>query len=170
MVAKNHSLALLLIFVGAAVAGALGGVAPRVALAQDDVLEANKELVATLYDEIVNNRNFEALLDAVAPGLVEHTSEGDVVHETPEDFVAFTAADMEQVPDEVQVTINYQIAEGDQVVNHLTLNFTESGFSVNGISVFRVEDGKIVEMEEIIDEAAIMTQMGMMPEMGDRDG
>src|SRR5688500_8469813 len=44
----------LLTFVSAVV----GGATPRAALAQDDVLEANKQLVAMAYEEIVNNRNF----------------------------------------------------------------------------------------------------------------
>lgn len=159
--------AALWIVVGAGVAGALGGVAPRVALAQDDVLQANKDLIAMLYDEIVTNQNYEIVLDTVAPGMIEHTSEGDIVHETPEDYLVALTAEMAEIPPGFAITINYQLAEGDLVVSHETISFAEWGVSANGISIFRVVDGMIVEMEEIVDEAWLGEQMGMMPGMGE---
>ncbi len=160
-------IAALLSLVAAVIAGALGGGVPRVAMAQDGVLGANKRLVAALYDEIINNRNYEAALDAVAPGIVEHRREGDVTYETPEDFVTSTAEEIELLPPDLQVTINYQIAEGEQVVNHLTLTLADSGATVNGMSIFRVVNGKVIEMEEIIDELSLLTQLGLMPDMGE---
>jgi glyoxylase-like metal-dependent hydrolase (beta-lactamase superfamily II)/predicted SnoaL-like aldol condensation-catalyzing enzyme len=143
--------------------GAMGGVRPRVAKAQDDDLEANKQLGAEIYDEVINNRNTDALLDYAAPGAVEHRREGDVTYATPEDFVAATTADLEGIPPDMQVTIDYQIAEGDQVLNHLIVEAADEGISVSGFSVFRIVDGKIVELDELIDEAGIMMQMGMTP-------
>jgi predicted SnoaL-like aldol condensation-catalyzing enzyme len=162
----------LVAFVGAAVVGALGGITPRVALAQDDTSteEANKELLAMLYDEIVNERNFEIVQDYVAPGMVEHRREGDVTYATPEEYLAALEEDFAELPPELQVEVNDQIADGDQVVNHLTMTIGDTGISANGISIFRVVDGMIVEMEEIFDEASIMMQMGMMPEMDEDTG
>ena len=162
---RVHWLAVLVV-AGAFVAGALGGATPQVVLAQDDTLEANKALIASLYDEIVNNQNYEIVLDAVAPGMIEHTRDGDIVHETPEDYLAALTEEMAQYPG-LAVTIDYQLAEDDLVANRVTVTLMDGQISTRGMSVFRIADGKIVEMEEILDEVAIANQMSATPGMAE---
>jgi len=150
----------LCVLVASLVGGAIAGITPRVALAQDDAeMKANKELVAKVYDEVINNRNYEVLADYAAPGLVEHRREGDVTYDTPEDYIKSTEADLKDFPADAHLTIDYQLADGDQVVNHFTLTLGDSGVSTKGISIFRVQDGKIVELEEILDEAGLRAQL-----------
>jgi predicted ester cyclase len=63
------------------------------------------------------------------------------------------------------------IAEGDKVVQHWSSTMTHSGefmglpatnkrFSITGISIYRVVDGKIVEYWVEMDRAGMLRQLG----------
>ena len=66
------------------------------------------------------------------------------------------------------------IAEGDKVVTRLTITGTQTGtlqgipptgkkFSMRGIDIFRVVDGKIVEHWDAVDQLGMLQQLGVIP-------
>ncbi len=71
-------------------------------------------------------------------------------------------------------TIEETIAEGDKVVVRFTAQGTHTGdlmgmppthkqFKVGGMSILRIENGKVIEFREEFDEMAMMQQLGAIP-------
>jgi predicted ester cyclase len=84
----------------------------------------------------------------------------------------FIVASLAAFPD-VRVTIEDEIAEGDRVVHVWRIGGTLQGDILGiaptgkhgewpGISVYRVADGKIVDLWSISDESIMMQQLGIM--------
>jgi predicted ester cyclase len=82
---------------------------------------------------------------------------------------AFRAA----FPD-LQLTIHHEIAEDDLVVHHWTMTGAHDGefqgirptgkaLTRTGITIVRVEDGKIVERWANVDVLGILAQLGVVP-------
>lgn len=66
------------------------------------------------------------------------------------------------------------IAEGERVVTHFTFSGTHDGkfmgipatgkqFSITGIAIVRIADGKLVEWWENADVMGLMQQLGVLP-------
>jgi predicted ester cyclase len=77
----------------------------------------------------------------------------------------------------VRSTIEDLIAEGDKVVARWTSHATHQGeymgisptgeeVEFTGISVYRIEAGKIAESWSVEDELGLMRQIGVVPELG----
>ena len=75
---------------------------------------------------------------------------------------------------DLQYTVEDQIAEGDKVVTRYTASGTHRGelmgiaptgsrVEITGISITRVEDGKIEEIWETHDALGMMRQLGVIP-------
>jgi predicted ester cyclase len=70
------------------------------------------------------------------------------------------------------------VAEGDRVTKVWTANCTHKGelmgipatgiqITVKGIEVFRIADGKIMELWSSMDNLGMMQQIGIIPRMGE---
>ncbi len=75
---------------------------------------------------------------------------------------------------DVRANIEYLIAEGDKVVDHWTVSATHNGdfmgipstgksIRLTGTDIFRLADGKIVEIWHVEDIAGLMQQLGALP-------
>ena len=75
---------------------------------------------------------------------------------------------------DLQYTVEDQIAEGDKVVTRYTASGTHRGelmsivptgsrVEITGISITRIEDGKIEEIWENYDALGMMRQLGVIP-------
>ena len=132
--------------------------------------ENNKSIILRLFDEVMKGNL------AIADELITEDYAQHSVFDIPNGrerfkqfFMAFAAA----VPD-AQFVVEDVIAEGDKVVTRLTVSGTQTGelqgipptgkkFSMKGIDIFRVEDGKIVEHWDAVDQLRMLQQLGVIP-------
>ncbi len=131
----------------------------------------NKELVRR-YREIHNTNRLDQLDQIVARDLISHNMmpglpQGiDSAKKSHQMFIA-------SFPDNRYMTDDL-IAEGDYVVERWTTTGTMSGspfmgmpangkkFKVSGVSIYRINNGKIVEHWGEFDQLAILQQLGLM--------
>ena len=132
--------------------------------------EENKALALRSWESVDNP---DTLDEVYAPDVVWHNPEGDIQGlEEAEQFVAtITTA----FPD-MSTTVEDVIAEGDKVVTRVTIRGTHQGeveeygpptgkqVELEGITIHRFEDGKIVEEWNSYDNLSILQQLGLAPE------
>ena len=136
--------------------------------------EENKALARRSW-EIVTEGSLDTLEDALA----EVYAEDFVLHEPDEDIVGieglkqFVSMIRAGFPD-LRVTLEDAIAEGEKVVSRWTAQGTHQGelmgiaptgnrVTITGITIHRIEDGKIVEEWENWDALGMMQQLGAIP-------
>ena len=136
-----------------------------------EMLEANKELVARYYDEILTKRNLTAFAEIFAPDFQCYTTEGPAVNlEQYKQAVNLTHL---AFPD-LQIAIADQIAAGDKVVTRWTgtgthqgnfLGFPPTGkqFTISAIHIHQISSGRIVGLWEAINLHLILFQLGVLP-------
>ncbi|MSP14630.1 MAG: ester cyclase [Chloroflexi bacterium] len=137
--------------------------------------EQNKEIVRR-YRNAHNSNQLNQLDDIMAPNLISHNlipglpqgrETGKQVHQMA----------LASFPDS-QTRTEEIIAEGDKVVERWTVSGTHSGapfmgrippsgksFTVSGVSIYRIADGKIVEHWGEFDTMNILQQLGAVPGM-----
>jgi steroid delta-isomerase-like uncharacterized protein len=132
--------------------------------------EENKALAHRSWESVDNP---DTLDEVYAPDVVWHQPEGDIQGlEEAEQFVAMITT---AFPD-MSVTVEDVIAEGDKVVTRVTIRGTHQGeveeygpptgkqVELEGITIHRFEDGKIVEEWNSYDNLSILQQLGLAPE------
>ena len=132
--------------------------------------EENKALARRSWDAVDN----PDLLDEVyAPDVVWHNPDQDThgIEEAKRYIGMFTSA----FPD-MSATVEDVIAEGDKVVTRVTFRGTHQGeveafgpptgrqVEGEGITIHRIEGGKIVEEWNSYDNLSILQQLGLVPE------
>jgi steroid delta-isomerase-like uncharacterized protein len=145
------------------------------ASAQQNTLEANKNVVRQ-FQAAVNAQNLAAFDTLVAPNIVDHNPSPGQKQDLAgfkESFKPFFAA----FPD-LKVGLDADlVAEGDMVAYRWTLRGTQTGelrgipptgkFAVmDGITIMRVEDGKIVAGWHSYDMLGLLRQSGWVPAPG----
>lgn len=132
--------------------------------------EENKALARRSW-EAPDNLN---IIDEVyAPDLVWHDP-GQEIQGT-EEAKRYISMYKSAFPD-LSVTVEDEIAEGNKVVTRWTIRGTHQGeieefgpptgrqVEMKGISISRIEGGKIVEEWNSYDNLAVMQQLGLVPE------
>ena len=132
--------------------------------------EENKALVRRAW-ELVDNPD---IIDEVyAPDVVWHEPDQEV--QGIEEAKQFIGTYKTAFPD-LHATVEDVIAEGDKVVTRVTLRGTHQGeieefgpptgkqVDVKGITISRIEGGKIVEDWDSYDNLSFMQQLGLAPE------
>ena len=134
--------------------------------------EENKEKARRSW-EIANQRNPDLIEEVYPPDFVWHEPDQDIRgYEQAKQFVStFFAA----FPD-LNITVEDLIGEGDKVVSRYTIRGTHQGetedfgpptgrqIELEGITIHRIEDGKIVEEWERYDNLSLLQQLGLAPE------
>jgi steroid delta-isomerase-like uncharacterized protein len=134
--------------------------------------EENKALARRSW-EIVSQRNPDALEEVYTADSVLHEPDQDLqgVEEAKQYLSMYLAAFPGQT-----VTVEDVIAEGDQVVTRWTLRGTHQGeveefgpptgrqIELKGITISRIEGGKIVEDWDSYDNLSLLQQLGLVPE------
>lgn len=131
--------------------------------------EQNKAIVRRLVDAPVASDQ-AALKELLAPDFVAYQTYGTQNREAflqhLNDFlVAFTDS---------HFAVEEQVAEGDKVVTRTTWHATHSGdfqglpptgkqIAISGITIVRIQDGKIVESRALFDQMSMMQQLGLVP-------
>jgi steroid delta-isomerase-like uncharacterized protein len=132
--------------------------------------EENKDLARRSW-EIVSQRNPDLLEEAYAADIVWH--EPDQVVRGLEEAKQFYSMYLSAFPD-FNATVEDVIAEGDKAVTRWTIRGTHQGeieefgpptgkqVEIKGITIHRIEDGKIVEEWERYDNLSVMRQLGLV--------
>ena len=132
--------------------------------------EENKTLARRSWEFLDNP---DILEEVYVPDLVWHEPDQDVRgHEEARQFVTMYKT---AFPD-LNVTVEDAIAEGDMVVTRHTVHGTHQGeieefgpptgrqLELKGITIHRIEDGKIVEEWERYYSLDILQQLGLVPD------
>jgi steroid delta-isomerase-like uncharacterized protein len=135
-------------------------------------IESNKAIVARLYDEVFNGRDLGVLPELATLDYDEH------------DPLPGQGTGLDGLRDRVQAiisgfgerfTVEDVVAEGDRVVVRWTGSGTHVGefmgipptgksFTIAGIDVYRVADGKLAEHWHVVDQLALLGQLGLLPQ------
>lgn len=133
--------------------------------------EENKAIVRRFYDEW-NKGSLQGVYDLFSEDVVDHNpgpGQGAGKAGLKQALEIFRNA----FPDS-QIAIEQLVAEGDKVVDHATFRGTHTGdlfgvpptgkpVIIHASDVYRIADGKIVELWHIEDIVGIMQQIGAMP-------
>jgi steroid delta-isomerase-like uncharacterized protein len=134
-------------------------------------LEENKALIRRFVEEVQCQHNLAALDELFSPDFVDHS--GMTNPPTLEGSRQFFSMMFAAFPD-MRFVIRQQIAEGDKVLTHKTLQATQLGpfmgipatgksVAVDVMDIFTVVDGKITEHWTVGDMLRMMQQLGVVP-------
>jgi steroid delta-isomerase-like uncharacterized protein len=134
--------------------------------------EDAKALARRPWEEIVNQANLEAIDEIYPADIVWHVPEGDI--QGSEQVKHFVGMYLSAFPD-INVTVEDVIVEGEKAVTRWTMRGTHQGelmgiaptgrhIEVEGITIHRIEGGKIVEEWERYDNLSVMHQLGLVAE------
>jgi steroid delta-isomerase-like uncharacterized protein len=135
-------------------------------------VEENKAVFRRMVEEGFNKGNLAVVDELVAPNHVNHA---DNVR-GPEQYKQFISMYRTALPD-LKMTIEFQVAEGDKVVNHWKAQGSHRGslmgipptgkqLTTSGTYIARIVDGKIVEEWGNMDALGMLQQLGVIPPMG----
>jgi steroid delta-isomerase-like uncharacterized protein len=132
--------------------------------------EENKALARRSWGILENPDRLE---EVYAADLVWHEPDRDI--RGVEEARRFVSMYKSAFPD-LSATVEDMVAEGDKVVSRVTIRGTHEGeieefgpptgrkLELEGITIHRIEDGKIVEEWERYDTLSILQQLGLAPE------
>ncbi|MBM3235632.1 ester cyclase [Candidatus Poribacteria bacterium] len=137
--------------------------------------EANKAIVSSAFEEILNQKNLALVDEFYATDYIFHLAGNPDIHGS-EGLKQFFAMYLAAFPD-IHFTIDDIVAEGDEVVIRDTVRSTHQGEFVGipstgnqvtftGMFAHRVVEGKIMESWGEGDFLALMQQFGVIPAMG----
>ena len=134
--------------------------------------EENKDLARRSWESL-SERNPDLIEEFYPPDLVWHAPNQDI--RGYEEARQFVSTFFDAFPD-INITLEDVIAEGDQAVTRYTIRGTHRGeteefgpptgrqMELEGITIHRIEGGKIVEEWERYDNLSVMQQLGLVPE------
>jgi len=129
-----------------------------------------KEVSRRIFEEVWNDRNIAAIDELVAADYVHHDPQSPKFSDGREGYKQLVAYYLKAFPDS-HFTIDQEIQEGDTAVTRWTVTGTHKGdlptlpasgktFSITGISVARLKDGKFLESWNNWDALGLMQQLG----------
>jgi steroid delta-isomerase-like uncharacterized protein len=130
--------------------------------------EVNKAIFRRYVEEVQNRGNLE-VANEIFDRYLSHQADGSTLERGPEDVKRFTEEYRSAFPD-WRISIDEQIAEGDKVVNRVTLRGTHQRqfrdmaptgkeVEVKAVTIFRFsEEGKVVETWDYFDQLRLMRQ------------
>jgi steroid delta-isomerase-like uncharacterized protein len=132
---------------------------------------ASRSLVGRFYDEVLNGRSLEVIDEIAAEDYIENDplpGQGEG-RSGLRDRVSMLVGALE-----ARFTVEDVVSEGDRVVvrwrnrgTHVEpfLGLPASGrpFDIAGIDIYRVADGRLAEHWHVVDQLAMLTQLGFIP-------
>jgi steroid delta-isomerase-like uncharacterized protein len=139
------------------------------------VSEENKALIRRFTEEYINQGNLALASELLTSTYVNYLAPPGIPPGPDGENQVLTMF-RSAFPDG-QVTLEDILAEGDRVAVRLTFSGTHQGefmgipptgrsFTIVGMNVFRIEDGKIAENWPQLDMLGLMQQLGIIPEPG----
>ena len=143
------------------------------------LLEENKALVRRFYEEVWNKGNLDAADEVFAEDYVRHDLRPGMGLPGPAGQKKI-AADFRAAFPDVRNTVDLMVAEGDLVAARWTTTGTHTGAwgevaptgkaaTFSGVNIFRIRDGRVVELWNHRDDLGLMQQVGAPVYAGSRD-
>jgi steroid delta-isomerase-like uncharacterized protein len=142
-----------------------------------ETMDANKKISRRLVEEAFNAGRYDVIDELVSPTFVNHDPSvtEDIVG--PEGIRDFIDTYRTSFPD-LKVTIEEQIAERDLVTSRWSARGTHRGpllgieatgkeATVTGITIDRIDNGKIVESWNNWDTFGLLQQLGVVPALAE---
>ncbi len=137
--------------------------------------EDNKAVANRIYREAINEANLAVFDELVAEDSIEHDDFPGMPKRGPDAPKALFTVFGGAFPD-LHMTVEDMIAEGDKVVARVTVSGTHQGefmgipptaksFNVRGIDILELRDGQVIAHWGVMNERAMMEQLGLAPEM-----
>jgi steroid delta-isomerase-like uncharacterized protein len=135
--------------------------------------QENKNLLRRTFEEVMNRGNLNFIDQVFASDFIGHDTTGGTYGVA--DFKQSVMDVLAAFPD-CQITIEDQLSDGDKVVTrwvgrghhqgeYMGVPATGKYGSMMGISIDRIAGERIVESWEITDDAGMMRQLGVIPEL-----
>ena len=129
---------------------------------------SSKEFGRHYIEVIWNQAQLDQLAQFTAPDIVRHDPASGVQRGFGEYSAVVTALHTAFHP--MHFTINQQVGEGDSAAHHWTVTGTHVGefngiaptgkqFTLDGISIYRVADGKLIEERTVWDALGLLNQL-----------
>jgi len=131
------------------------------------------EISRRVFEEIWNNKKLDAVDELMAVNYVHHDPQSPVVSTGIESYKQFVNHYLKAFPD-LHFTIDDEVADEHTIVSRWTATGTHQGdlpgiprtgrkFSVTGMTIARVKNGKIIESWGNWDTLGLMQQLGVLP-------
>jgi steroid delta-isomerase-like uncharacterized protein len=138
--------------------------------------EENKAIARRADEELFDRGNLEVADELFAPNFVYHDPASGEDWRGPQSVKQYATMLRAAFPD-LHYSVEDQIAEGGKVVTRYTASGTHQGelmrmaptgnrAEITGISITRIEEGKIEEIWENYDTLGMMRQLGVISEPG----
>jgi steroid delta-isomerase-like uncharacterized protein len=138
--------------------------------------EQNKVIVRRVIEEVWNQADLNVVGELVARDYVGHAPLAEGETHGPEGFQQYFQEQREAFAD-IHYTVEDQVAEGDRVATRWSARATHTGEfqgmpatarkgRVDGITIFRVANGCIVECWTNYDSLGLIQQLGLLPTKG----
>ena len=145
----------------------LPGLEPKGALVST---EDNKQIVERFYEQVWERGNVDATFEIFTEDYERHDLRPSQAAPGPEGQRTI-AADFRRAFPDLQMTLDLIVAEGDLVAARWTTSGTHTGpwagveptgntVTFSGVNIFRLEDGKVVELWNHRDDLGLMDQIG----------
>lgn len=137
-------------------------------------MSANKEIIRRVVDGVWRDRNLAVVDELIAQDYVGHDPTQTEPIQGRDGFKQWVGM-YHSAFEDATVTIDDQIAEGDQVVTRWTGRGTHTGelmgiaptgkeVTVSGMTISRLAGGKIAEEWELMDALGMLVQLGAVPQ------
>jgi steroid delta-isomerase-like uncharacterized protein len=138
--------------------------------------EVNKNVVRRLFEEVWNKGNLPVTDELFAPNYAHHDTSTPDVGRGPESEKKRATLYRTAFPD-LRFTVEDIIADGETVMARWSCRGTHKGdlsgiaptgkqFTISGISIARLANGKMTEGWVNWDALSLMQQLGVVPELG----
>jgi len=133
-------------------------------------IQENKEIVRRWNEAVINDGNLDVIDELAAENYVNHNGGFDRVAHKQQ------MAQMRAAFSGGGITLEKLVAEGDMVTARWRMHGTHTGeymgvpatgkeVATQGMSMYRIADGKIVEDWSVMDMLGVMQQLGLVPAM-----
>ncbi len=141
--------------------------------------ESNEAVIRRLIDEAWNQGKMDVVDELMADNFIHHDPT-DPSRQSREDYKRWVTETRNALPD-FKVTIDDMFSSGEQVATRWTVHGTHQGelvspmgnipasgnhVTINGITIGRFQDGKMVEDWHHADTLGFMMQLGAIPAPG----
>ena len=139
---------------------------------QTDAVEANIKMYTHVWDEIINKGKLEMFNDS-------NFTKDVVMHASPSDVIGIDSARAYYANyvtgfSDVIFTIKDVFSQGDKLVKHWNFKGTHTGIffgipatgkkvDIDGVTLVRMENGKIAEERDFFDNLEFSQQLGLIP-------
>jgi steroid delta-isomerase-like uncharacterized protein len=136
-------------------------------------VDENKTIVRRYIEIGWSKGDYDVIGESVTPDYRRHQPNLPIPCESGEDLKQVVRMYRAGLPD-LEVVIDRMVAEGDQVVTHVTARRTHNGelagipptgrsVEFTAMDIFNMKDGRIVESWHNVDDLGAFTQLGVLP-------